>query len=181
MKEYVEQELRVAVAGQQENPQFFTGIGLAFIFFGGVARAQKTVLELQVSDKLTRRRVYGYLWADMGGNAYGSLDCQIVYFLGSTRLLELPFSYVLGTIPQTDVRKKSVSSGPLCGGVPTEFTRSLTLYNPGLGGGAAAEPNVVIMHPHPTNFACDKISLEILGGTNVSGLAGRFYLLSIAE
>lgn len=193
MRDFVEEELLIQVPGEgNENGQWWIN-NTNIVQVGGLGNpdflttgANVSILKpLTCNPEFKHRLTYAYVYTDLGAANYGGLECIIDFSFKGESVFRSPINFV-NTGGGLDARAadpatRSISCGPLWGGNAEPQSRSLTLRKPHKQPFVIMEePNVIVMQPLITDFACDKIDLQFVRMySSFFPLCSRFYLLTI--
>jgi len=168
------------VSAPQFNPIWADSLSTAWILNGKGAYPGRC--KIDTSPLFTHRRIYAYVWGKALADpavSFCFLACEISVYLAQKRLMRIPLTFTLGTMPQQNVLAKSFFTAPLAGGTADANTLSVTLFNPNQNG--IPEPTQpVLLQPFEINFKCDKITLDVLGWANIYMDQSRFILATVA-
>lgn len=163
------------------NPTWADALPSSFVLNGKPAYDGRC--KLACNPLITRRRIYAYVWGRILADpvtAFNMLLTRISFYRKDKPILRIPLTYAVGTMPSNNVLGKSLVTAPLAGGVATDNSIAVALFNPNTLGVNAQEPMSVMLQPYEVDFPCDKITLDVLGWANINPDQSRFILIAVA-
>lgn len=135
--------------------------------------AVSTLITLPVTEEVTHRRIFAYLYARVASDAFAALDCSVNLIFNNEPLAKLPlvYSYKNSGVLNNGYRLSAFTWSDTT--PPIILPQSITLKNQSVFGQPQNPPpdevtGVVYLHPRPCDFKISKIQVDLIRWTNIA-------------